>query len=233
MPGSRLRRGASDHGLAGPSPPPAVGHRHRRAGGGGALFIWLSYRDLQALGPDPDLKAVGFLCGKTATTEWAKINAERKKADDLKAKLADEAQVTKELASLRKEVRDREAQLPSDEDVPEIRKWLEEVAGTIPPEAGTMRYRSSNIVRSASGRGRGSNIGYNTVTYKMQFEGDMNGLLYYLDRIETNQRRFMNVANFSLSPGGVSVNEKDLAIDRSLHTIAMDVVTYVYLGKGG
>ena len=46
-----------------------------------------------------------------------------------------------------------------------------------------------------------------TVTYKAKFDGDMNGLLYYIHQIETFDKRFMKVDKIQIKPGKVFVDD--------------------------
>jgi hypothetical protein len=193
------------------------------------ILIYMLHGALKMLGPDPALQAIHFAIPDRSSSHWAKIEKKLEQIDELEEKLEEEDAVHAELVALKKAVREREEQLPNNEDVPEIRQWLQDIAANMSSEVGQMTFLGVSITRGGSKRGRGSAIGYNTVTYKCQFEGDMNGLLYYLDRVETDPPRFMNVASFSITPGSVGADLQNLEVTRELHKISMDIVTYVYL----
>jgi len=197
-----------------------------------AIFGYLTYGALGHLGDDPALSSVSFLPAKTDKRDLYKkidklennIQKERKKAKQYKAKKADLDKLTEREAELK-------ARLPSTKQKEEMRRKLQDMTNEIPDNIGKVRFVSVAISESRMGgrrRGRGQQDSTLVVNYKLSLEADMNGLIWYIHRIETHPR-FMSLNNIRINSANVSVDNESRKIQRTLHKVSLDLVTYVLL----
>ena len=78
---------------------------------------------------------------------------------------------------------------------------------------------------------RGAEATTSQITYSCSFEADMNGMLYFLNQVENNQR-FMAVQSIKWNAGGLSIDEESLTILPDLHSVEVDIITYIYSDGG-
>ena len=190
-------------------------------------FGWMTNKALIELGPDPALDGLSFLQDKkNKKSLWKQIEGTR-------AQIAVQEQKAEELPALRDELaakeklnRELKVQLPTDAQKEVMRQLLQEMM-TIPANIGKVQYEGMTITEAGGKSGRrGGGGAATTVTYRCNFQADMNGLIYFINRVEKSPR-FMAVEQMRLQPGAVTVDTRAQKISRGLHRIDLEIVTYV------
>lgn len=200
------------------------------------LFGYLSYNELKALGPDPALDVVSFVQQKSPTSLYDQIETTNTQTATRQAVANRFDAVETQLEGQQERLRFLERELPSEEKKEEMRQDLQEwMRETTDAELGTVRYVSLRILSgntNTNTRRSRSRSGpqYREVTYKLEFEADMNGLLAYMDRIEDAERH-LAIRSLKVEPGTVSIDQDSLQLLPPLHSVTADVVTYVYEGS--
>lgn len=183
------------------------------------LFAWLSWGVLKQLGPDPAVPTMVQRPGGI----WSEIEATNLQIAE-KQKVIDELPaIEKEIASLENEIKVAEERLPLEAEKPEVRALIERMAREIPTTLGTVQYKAVKINEGQIAKGQD----YQTIIYQTEVAGDLNGIIKYIDSIEKNTR-FMAVRNLTIKPGAVSWDKDAGRVVTQLHTVNMDIVTYVY-----
>ncbi len=117
----------------------------------------------------------------------------------------------------------------------DMRQLIERLAREIPVDIGTVRYKSVNIRPEQKGAGGRGGADYQTIIYQTEVEGDLNGIIKYIDALEKNPR-FMTIRSMVIKPGDMRLTEGKDKIAYGLHSVNLEVVTYVYTapskGKG-
>ncbi len=189
------------------------------------LLIYLNHKVLVRLGADPVLPA--FLHKEGG--KWAEIRQKDSEIEIQKGIIAEGPEVLAKLAALQAEIKQAEERLPRETEKSEMRQLIERLMREIPTEIGTVQYKAVRITENIKDNTRqgGKSEDYQTVVYQTELDGDMNGIIKYIDMIEKNPR-FMTIKALNIKPGTVSVDEPNQRIAYGLHSVSMDIVTYVY-----
>jgi hypothetical protein len=159
---------------------------------------------------------------------WAEITLVQGQIEEKQKIIDRKAQIEATLNDLQGDIVDAEEQLPRAAEKAQMREVIERLAREIPAELGIVKIKSVRINEAApqSSDKRG---GLSTVTYQTEVQGDLNGIIKYIDSIEKNTR-FMAVNQLSLRGGNVGLESADgkSKIKFEPHTVKMDIVTYVY-----
>jgi hypothetical protein len=191
------------------------------------LLVYLIWKALGTLGPvdtsiDPSSKML--FTRNTGQGIWNEIITTQNSIDE-KQKVIDEKPVLEaQLASLALDIKAAQERLPRETEKAEMREIIERLARDIPADTGTVELRSVKIV---DGNDRGSDI--HTITFQTELQGTADGIIYYIDALEKNQR-FMSVNSLVVKGGGLIADRPNKKINYGLHTVRMDIVTYVYTG---
>lgn len=186
---------------------------------------YFGWKVLGELGADPTIP--GFLRREGGV--WATISdvelqvAEKQKIIDRKP------QIEATLRDLQDDIQAAEERLPRAAEKAQMREVIERLAREIPAELGTVKLKSVRITEDAPQASGGKRGGLSTVTYQTEVQGDLNGIIKYIDSIEKNTR-FMAVNQLSFRGGGVALDSNDgkPKVKFEPHTVKMDIVTYVY-----
>jgi hypothetical protein len=190
------------------------------------LLLYWAWHDLGTLGKiNPEIatdnKLPSLLQRDQPTSLWAAINdlqSQIKTQDEI---IARGPAVEKELASLQGEIKTAQERLPQESEKAEMRDMIERLAREIPKDIGTVELKSVNILDAAD---RGDT---RTITVQADLSGDQDGIIKYIDSLEKNTR-FMAVSTLSIRSGGLTIDPASKKIAYGLHTVHMDIVTYVY-----
>lgn len=185
-------------------------------------LIWLNYRSLNRLGADPVLpKFVQRPGGKWA--EIAKKVEDIKKQDDIIAKGPEVAETLKKLQA---DIHQAEERLPKEAEKAEMSEVITRLGREIPVEIGTVQFKRVDIKEAKKETGpKAKGDDYQTVAYRTEIEGNLNGIIKYIDSIEKNAR-FMTIKELTVKPGGLSNDGQKIVY--GLHQVTMEIVTYIY-----
>jgi hypothetical protein len=187
---------------------------------------WFTNRALARLGPDPKLWSLVHRV--QPGNVWEDINSKQTQIDEKNLIIAEGPKIEATIKALEDDIKEAEQRLPTEAEKADMRQLIEKLAREIPADIGIVRYKSVKITegaRNAPG-GRGG-ADYQQIVYTTEIEGDLNGIIKYVDSLEKNPR-FMTVRSFTLKPGDMKLNEDKTKVTYALHQVTMDVVTYVY-----
>lgn len=193
---------------------------------------YLAYGLLGELGADPVVPPV---IRRVDMGLWAQITDVQDQIKKKEEIIARKPVIEAKLKDLQDDITAAEERLPREAEKAQMREVIERLAREIPPEMGAVKLKSVRITEeapqaAAAGSKRG---GLSTVTYQTEVQGDLNGIIKYIDSIEKNTR-FMAVNQIALKGGAVSLDNTDgkPRVKYEAHTVKMDIVTYVYSTSG-
>jgi len=190
---------------------------------------YLTHKALTKLGPDP--KIPNFLQRPGGT--WATIQATDVEIEQKEVIIAMRPSIERTLASLKEEIKENQSRLPREAEKTEMRQLIEKYAREIPSDIGTVHFNGvpkilgetkENQARDRSGA---NSSDYQAITYQTEIEGDLNGIIYYVNSIEKNTR-FLAIKSMDIKPVAPVLNEAKDKILHPLHQVKIDIVTYVY-----
>jgi len=191
------------------------------------IFVYLTWQVMAQLGADPSIPAI---FRREGMGKWSEISAVDEQITAKQAIINRKGEIVRRLTELQTEISEAEERLPREAEKAQMREVIERLARDIPPEVGTVKLKSVRIIEDDSAVAKANSRGpsLRTVVYQTEVSGDLNGLIKYIDSIEKN-KRFMSVNTISLRGGGVRADpESKGKIQYDLHTVKMDLVTYVY-----
>ncbi len=191
------------------------------------LIGWLIWTDLQVLGKDEGL-VPAFLARPVPGSIWSKIEDERAQIAQQDIAIQEGPKVQADYAKAQKDRKAAEERLPRVADKTEVRQEIEQLARAIQGAQGIVKPKSFNISSSGGSPGaarRATEL--EEWLYRIELSCDMNGLISFIDAIEKNPR-FMSVRRINLRPGTVGPDRESGQLKYVLHTVSLDVVTYVY-----
>ncbi len=196
------------------------------------LLGWMCRTQLGKLGPDPSLPTILHRHGPDNL--WDQIttmNAQIAEKDEVIKRKAD---VEKTLAALKADIKDAEESLPGAAEKASMREVIERLAREIPSEIGVVQIKkvSINEEKIVSARDSGDGAAkpknqYPSVTYTLELQADMNGLIKYIDALEKNPR-FISVRSFQVKGGAVGEEKDKRKASFDLHAVRLELVTYIY-----
>ncbi len=189
------------------------------------LLGWLSHRSLGRLGPDPSVPA--FVHLEKPENIWSQINTTKGQIQEKELIIAEGPKIEAQLKALEDEIYEAEQRLPTVAEKAAMRQLIERLAREIPADIGTVRYKSVRITEGAKSAGGRGGSDYQTITYQTEVEGDLNGIIKYIDALEKNPR-FMTIKSMTLKPGDMKLTDTKDKIDFGLHAVNLEVMTYVY-----
>lgn len=206
------------------------------------LLGYFSWKSLALLGPDPKLPGAlqrrMVKLGADGQPDpdalampsiFEEIEATEKQIEETRAKRAQGPAIQRQRAALEKDIKIAEQRLPDQLEKAKLREDIEAMAKAVPPDIGLVKFVSVSIQEGQStGRAKGD---YQTVVYQTSIQGDLNGIIKFIDSIEKYER-FMTVESFSISPGAITTDAATRKMVPGLHNVALRLVTYVY-NKGG
>lgn len=188
---------------------------------------YFGWKVLGDLGADPTIP--GFLRRDHEGSVWANITDLQDKIAKKQEIIDRKPRIEATLRDLQDDIQSAEERLPRAAEKAQMREVIERLAREIPAELGIVKLKSVRITEDAPSAGSGKRGGLSTVTYQTEVQGDLNGIIKYIDSIEKNTR-FMAVNQLSLRGGGVALDSNDgkPKVKFDPHTVKMDIVTYVY-----
>ena len=189
---------------------------------------YFGWKVLGELGADPTIP--GFLRREGGV--WAEISTVQDQIAEKQKIIDRKPQIEATLRDLQDDIAAAEERLPRAAEKAQMREVIERLARDIPSELGVVKLRSVRITEDAP-QAAGKRGGLSTVTYQTEVQGDLNGIIKYIDSIEKNTR-FMAVNQVSFRGGNVELDASDgkPKVKYDLHTAKMDIVTYVYATSG-
>jgi len=189
---------------------------------------YFGWKVLGELGADPTIP--GFLRREGGV--WAEISTVQDQIAEKQKIINRKPQIEATLRDLQDDIAAAEERLPRAAEKAQMREVIERLARDIPAELGVVKLRSVRITEDAP-QTAGKRGGLSTVTYQTEVQGDLNGIIKYIDSIEKNTR-FMAVNQVSFRGGNVELDASDgkPKVKYDLHTAKMDIVTYVYATSG-
>lgn len=206
------------------------------------VFIYLARNELIILGKDPVVypwASVLYPADKQLGRSKYKLiedkERERKQFEKKAEELPELMAKLQELEGQRLQLR---SLLPADKEKTQVRVQLQDMLKELTGENALGRIEFGEVSisevapqggsrRSATASGSAAE----ELVYKLRFKADMNGLIYYINRVE-NSQRFMAVSQLSITPGLPKVNREKAEIEYPLHDIALEIKTYVYSENG-
>ncbi len=190
---------------------------------------WYGWKVLGELGADPTIP--GFLRRENIGV-WAEITSVQDQINEKQKIIDRKGEIETTLRDLQDDIVAAEERLPRAAEKAQMREVIERLAREIPAELGIVKLKSVRINENAP-QSAGKRGGLSTVTYQTEVQGDLNGIIKYIDSIEKNTR-FMAVNQLSFRSGNVSLDVSDgkPKIKFEPHTVKMDIVTYVYATSG-
>jgi len=161
----------------------------------------------------------------TPDSIWTHISAQQVAIAAQDAIIAQGPDVLKQLNALTEDIANARAQLPRESEKADMRELIGRLAKEIPKSIGTVEFKSVNIIDNTAHATSANDTP--SMTFQVELVGQQDGILKYIDSVEKNQR-FMTVNNISITPGSYSADPGAHRIVGSLHTVHMDIVTYVY-----
>lgn len=192
---------------------------------------YYGWKALGDLGADPSIP--GFL-RREGMGKWAEITAVQDQIAEKDKIIKRKPEIEAKIRDLQDDIAAAEERLPREAEKAQMREVIERLAREIPPELGNVKLKSVRITEDAPQAIGGSKRGgLSTVTYQTEIQGDLNGIIKYIDSIEKNTR-FMAVNQISFKGGGVSMDAADgkPKVKFEPHSVRMDIVTYVYATGG-
>lgn len=195
------------------------------------VFGWLAWGNLKRLGKDPALNAVSFLQRDGSDNLYATLRQKNQAIEAERLVIERRDQVMDRLAEIdasRELILER---LPTTREKEKMRRGIQEMANLV-TESGTgqVEFVSLTIDEPTTGDGQRRNRQQDQlaqeIIYRCSLKADLNGLIHYIHKVENNPR-FMAVREISLSAGGVDVDADNRVVDFELHTIGLEIVTYV------
>jgi len=195
-------------------------------------LLWFTNKSLVELGPDEALP--GFM--RKSGGLWGDIATKREDIAKQEAIIAERPAIERQIKALQGDIAAAEQRLPRAAEKAQMREMIERLAREIPAEVGVVQFTSMKIAeegeKTAAKGSKKSAVEYRTDTYQTEVQADMNGIIKYVESIEKNPR-FMSVNSLSLKPGKVTFDASTGKPVLGLHTVRLDIVTYVYTpGKG-
>jgi hypothetical protein len=192
-------------------------------------FGYFSWKVLGELGSDPTILP---LLRRENVGVWAEITSVQDQIQEKQKIIDRKAQIESTLRDLQDDIAAAEERLPRAAEKAQMREVIERLAREIPTELGSVKIKSVRINEAEPHTG-GKRGGLSTVTYQTEVQGDLNGIIKYIDSIEKNTR-FMAVNQLSLRSGNVVLEAADGKPKTKFepHTVKMDIVTYVYSTGG-
>ena len=196
---------------------------------------WMAWTALGVLGHDERLPR--FLQRQESGSLWSQIDETNTQIASQDQIIARWPAVKTRIKELQGDIAAAEERLPRDVEKAQMRELIQRLARDIPTDIGTVDIKSVRINeaapeagRAAAAKSKGPSVA--TVTYQCDILGDMNGLIKFIDSVEKHPR-FMSVNNISLASGGVKLDKSTQteAISYGLHTVKLDIVTYIYSGQ--
>jgi hypothetical protein len=194
---------------------------------------YMAYGKLAELGPDPDVPAFFHREGDDTIRNgdgscWQQISRLDGQIQELDAVIRRLDARRQELAGLQKEIATAQEMLPREKDILDIVQKLSEMARQIPSDLGSIKvgaisYKEQNA--AAAGRGAAAKSSLPQITFDIELEGDINGIIKYIDSIEKD-RRYMAVTNISIKPGKVTSDGQGVAYEP--HKAKLSFITYTY-----
>lgn len=198
---------------------------------GGGYVLW---GDLARLGPDDGVPSV--LRRDTGAGVWNEIASVRSDIAQKDAVIAEHPKIQAQLKALRDDIAMAEERLPREAEKAQMREVIERLARDIPADIGKVSLKSVRIVEGTrqAGRASSSKADLQTITYQTEIEGDINGVIRFIDAVEKNPR-FMKVMTIQIRGGQVKADmeAKPPRPVFGLHSVRLDLVTFVYSRKGG
>ena len=191
------------------------------------LLGYWAWKDLGTLGkinPELDTGAKPPIQRNTPTSLWTEINTLVAGIAEQQAIIDRGADIDKKLMALQGEIKAAQERLPQESEKAEMRDMIERLAREIPKDIGTVELKS--VVISDNGD-RGDT---RTITYQVEITGDQDGIIKYIDSLEKNTR-FMAVNTLSIHSGGMTMDPATKKLAYGLHSVHMDIITYVYNPK--
>ena len=207
-----------------------------------AVFGYLAHGELAVLGKDPEV----YPWAKTIYPADKKLNSSLYNQIAVKEgerqKFEEKARELPALQARLKELDEQRIQLltmlPAEKEKTLVRVQLQEMLKELSNDKARGRIQFgdvdiSEVASQGGGRRSGPSSGSaaQELVYKLKFKADMNGLIYYINRVE-NSSRFMAVSQLSITPGTPKVDRDRLEIDYPMHEIALEIKTYVYSENG-
>ena len=199
---------------------------------------WMAWTALGTLGPDEALPSL--LKRQEAGSLVSQIDETNGQIASQEQVIARWPTVKARLKELQGDIAAAEERLPREVEKAQMRELIQRLARDIPTDIGIIDIKSVRINDTAPDAGRGAAAAkakgptIATVTYQCDLRGDMNGLIKFIDSVEKHQR-FMSVSNITLASGGAKedATSQTGAIAYGLHTVKLDIVTYVFTGQSG
>lgn len=199
-----------------------------------AIAGYLTWGALAQLGPDEAVP--GFMRRDTGAGTWNQINQVQSEIDAKQAIIAERPKIQKQLEALQAEIAVAEERLPREAEKSMMREVIQRLARDVPADIGTVNLKSVRISEDTSGSTRGSSSKGElwSMTFNLDVEGDINGIIKFIDSVEKNPR-FMIVNSIQIRSGDVKADTTAQPPKPAygLHTVRLDLITYVYAKKGG
>ncbi|MCS6971226.1 MAG: type 4a pilus biogenesis protein PilO [Planctomycetota bacterium] len=190
------------------------------------LFIFLAWRVLQRLGPDPGMPALlQRFAGAGEQTLFAQIAAAEAEIARQEGEAARYPERKALLESMQNDIAAARRRLPSEAQKPEMAQLIYDLARQVQGGPGGFTIVSLTITESAS-EARGKRQNYQTVVYQVQVTSDIDGIIHFINLVERSDR-FMTIEGIQITSGGVHSDRETGAIEYKPHTAQLRIVTYV------
>jgi len=186
---------------------------------------------LGKLGPDPALASIDFAMPKTSGSIYEEIGTLETEIDQFQAKIDEIPKLKKDLQKLSSMIEALRERLPKEVMKERMRTELEDIAREAEDRVGAPVILEGVWI-DIPGGGRGGASGETEITYRLQFQANMNALIWYINEIENYRDRFMMVTQLTVTPGELEVNASKQQVDPGRHKINMIVTAYVYQEGG-
>lgn len=190
----------------------------------GALIYFLAAR-LQLLGPDPGVPTFMRRAG-TDDSLYNQVAAKDTQIAEQNAVAAKMPERQALLDSMKADIMAARKRLPTDSQKAEMRQLIEDLGRQVGSASGTLVIKSVSIREAAAAAGRGAATDYRSVEYQTTVAADMDGIIQFINLIESNER-FMTVEGIQLTSGGVVVNRDSHKVENKPHTANLRIVTYI------
>lgn len=194
------------------------------------FLLWRTSLALNRLGPDEGVPSFLRRDGDESSL-WAVINQTNLQIAEQNALASKISVVKAQLAAMQADIEAARKRLPTDSQKSEMRQLIEGLGRRVGAGANPLVIKSVQIRVAANGTGRRGAVGdYQMVEYNLQIQSDMDGVIQFINLIESHER-FMTVDSMQLSTGGVTVDAKTNKVEFKPHSISLKILTYIDTGS--
>ena len=201
-----------------------------------ALVIgYFLYEALNKLGKD-DEDPLSFMMVESSNSIWGQIEVLDGEIAKFQARAKQLPMLKKKLDDLKVTIRYARKKLPREKEFSKIGDELGFFAQQVVNEdLGSIEMKSIDIREQNNNQGGarrrkpvpGALAEPQQITFKCQVETDTDGLIAFINKVERSDERLMTIDGIDITPGDVSANTDSKEVEYSLHSVQLEINTWV------